>query len=73
MGAPLHLTLFRPLSAHVLFVAPVYKYVGSIHVSGDRLRLSTPDTEARQQKGEEGDATLDLVLKHSNATIVTYD
>jgi hypothetical protein len=26
----------------------------------------------RQQKGEEGDATLVLVLKHLDATIVTY-
>jgi hypothetical protein len=42
---------------------------------GDRVRLrSLPalDTEARQQKGEEGDATPDLVLKHPDATIATY-
>jgi hypothetical protein len=31
-----------------------------------------PDTEARPQKDEEGVATPDLVLKHPDATIVTY-
>jgi hypothetical protein len=30
-----------------------------------------PDTEARQQKGEEENATLNLVLKHPDATIAT--
>jgi len=38
------------------------------HTSGDCFRLPWPDTEARHQKGEEGDATLDLVLKHPGAT-----
>jgi hypothetical protein len=28
-------------------------------------------TEVRQEKGEEGDATLDLVLKHPDATNAT--
>jgi hypothetical protein len=40
--------------------------------SGDCLPLSASDTEARQQEGEEGDATLNLVLEHLDATIVTY-
>jgi hypothetical protein len=51
------------------------KHVGLAHASGDRLRLRShlaPNIKARQQKGEEEDATPDLVLKHSDATIVTY-
>jgi hypothetical protein len=42
------------------------------HAIGDRLGLPALDTKARQQKGEEGDATLDLVLKYPDATIATY-
>jgi hypothetical protein len=30
------------------------------------------DTEARQQKSDEGDATPDLLLKHRGATLATY-
>jgi hypothetical protein len=30
------------------------------------------DTDVRQQKIEEGDATSDLLLKHLDATLVTY-
>jgi hypothetical protein len=30
------------------------------------------DTEARQQKSDEGDATSDLLLKHLDATLATY-
>jgi hypothetical protein len=44
---------------------PARKYVGLAYASGDRLRLPAPNSEARQQKGNEGDATLDLVLKHN--------
>jgi hypothetical protein len=30
------------------------------------------DTDARQQKSEEGGATPDLLLKHLDATLATY-
>jgi hypothetical protein len=33
----------------------VRKHVGPVRVSGDHLRLPTPDTETRYQKGEKGD------------------
>jgi hypothetical protein len=46
--------------------------MGPACASGDRLHLLVPDTEARQQKGEERDAILDLVLKHLDATMATY-
>jgi hypothetical protein len=45
---------------------------GPSRASGDYLCLSILDSKARQQKGEEGDATLDLVLKHPDITIATY-
>ena len=45
---------------------------GLPRASGDRLHFPTPDSEVRQQKGEEGDTTLDLVLKHLDVTIVIY-
>ena len=60
------------LPVHVSPAAQARKHVGPIHTNGDRLRLPVPDTEARQQKGEEKDATLDLILKHSDTTIATY-
>ena len=60
------------LLVHVSPAAPTGKHVGSAHATGDRLRLPTSDNEARKQKGEEGDATLDLVLKHLDAAIATY-
>ena len=59
------------LPVHVSPVAPARKHVGP-PCSGDRLRIPVPDTEVRQQKGDEGDATLNLVLKHPDATITTY-
>jgi hypothetical protein len=39
---------------------------------GAHLRLPASDTEARQQKGEEEVATLNLVLKYPDATNATY-
>jgi hypothetical protein len=59
------------LPAHILPVALTGEHVGLARANGDRLHLPASDTEARQQEGEEGDATLDLVLKHLDA-IATY-
>jgi hypothetical protein len=60
------------LPAHISPAAPAGKHVRPTQASGDHLCLPTPDTEVRQQKGVEGDTTLDLVLEHPDATIATY-
>jgi hypothetical protein len=41
-------------------------------MSGLLRSLPVPDTEVRQQKGEEGDVTPNLVLKHPDATTAIY-
>jgi hypothetical protein len=58
------------MAAHASPVAPARKHVGPTHANRNRLRLLALDTEVRQEKGEEGDATLALVLKHLDATYV---
>jgi hypothetical protein len=47
--------------------------MGPTRASGDHLGLPALDTEAREQKGEERDATLDLILKYlkTNKTFKT--
>jgi len=61
------------MPAQVSHAAAARKHVEPACASEDYLHLPTPNTEARQQRGEEGDATLALVLKHRDATIATYD
>jgi hypothetical protein len=63
------------LLAHDSLGMSAHKHVGPTHASGERLclrSLRAPDTEARQQKSEEGDTTSDPVMKHLDATITTY-
>jgi hypothetical protein len=57
--------------ARVSPAAPARKHVGLTCASGDRLHLPASDAVARQE-GEEGKATLDLILKHIDTTIVIY-
>jgi hypothetical protein len=63
------------LACHISPTVLTRKHVGPACTSGDHFLLCSfpvPDIEVRQQKGEVGDATPDLVLKHSDTTIATY-
>ena len=62
----------HPCTAHVSPTATARKHMEPTPRQWEPLRIPAPDTEARQQKGEERDATLNLVLKHPDATIAIY-
>jgi hypothetical protein len=45
---------------------------GAAHAKADVRRRRNTEAKVRQQKSEDRDATLDLLLKHSDTTFTTY-
>jgi hypothetical protein len=63
--------LFTPSSHQDLSAAPsIWKDPATTHT--DVLPAPGGHTETMQQKVRRRDATLDLLLKHPNATVATY-